>query len=884
MSSQLTRQNRKISFTLHRDLSIADIANKIKHISKGNEILLIQKRRIFFMATFKCHIELQQHTRKPIGTEITNISFTQSRDYSLDIIAKCIEQGQTIIPAALQSESMIVKLAGAKLESQQLFLVDIDSDVKAEFKALPMDDMVTRFKQYGINPSFTYHSFSHIEKYPKYRLAFAIDKAVTSEFERMLILRSLFEIAGKQSGRYFADTNCTNVNRLFFGTCHKVQWIDETAINNINSILVAVENIMKDKGREHRTTSRLFKAFYSKVGLVYDKKIGLVDAYTNYQNMHASPNCKDILYQFGDACNSYQLNIPLHKVSEVCHLMRLFEEGIDFDEPDRKVLMSNLLCLRGGEKFYIDTVNAKYLHQYVHKRTPEKEVAYWKKKKYAPKSCIHCTYYDECQPQGTNISSSIMRRNGAKIIPPKSIHTNSLDETRAKMADIFHNKLVPGKINVIKVDTGGGKTYFLQRLSNIAICTPNHKKALEIYNDRKQLGLDSILIPDLSKHLTPKMKALYAIGAVNEANLEIRLEASKAYKKWGMRSESGKAFIHYLETLERMKNEETVVIMTIQRAVNTTNFFGRKVVFDESPLDELLEMKTLSKQAVLDALDKEMLPSEMHQQIMKLKFQIEANDKNTGFSLIKAENDAIKKELSKYAQHLVEIGCTNLFHMLNAHTLYYNDDKIVCYRKRTLPPDCTIFSATLPEEIAKLVLGDIIHHDLGNIEIKGELLQYSPETYSRACLKNNTDILPDIVKKHLDCNFITFKKYEEQLWEMGIDDNKTMHFGALEGLNTFGGQDLVVIGTPYINPDAVKNYARAIGYECTIEKAMLRNVEFNGYKFRLTTFDNEVLRAIHLHLIWEQLQQAVGRARLVNHDCTVHVYAEVPVIGAKLAS
>ena len=56
----------------------------------------------------------------------------------------------------------------------------------------------------------------------------------------------------------------------------------------------------------------------------------------------------------------------------------------------------------------------------------------------------------------------------------------------------------------------------------------------------------------------------------------------------------------------------------------------------------------------------------------------------------------------------------------------------------------------------------------------------------------------------------------------------------------------------------------------------------NGYRFRFTTFKNENLRAIQFWMIESELEQAVGRARLLRNSCDVHLFSNFPLSQAKM--
>ena len=54
-------------------------------------------------------------------------------------------------------------------------------------------------------------------------------------------------------------------------------------------------------------------------------------------------------------------------------------------------------------------------------------------------------------------------------------------------------------------------------------------------------------------------------------------------------------------------------------------------------------------------------------------------------------------------------------------------------------------------------------------------------------------------------------------------------------------------------------------------------VEYNGYSFEVHTYDQPMLRKVHLWFLMSQIEQAVGRARLSRNSCTVRVFARFPV-------
>ena len=146
---------------------------------------------------------------------------------------------------------------------------------------------------------------------------------------------------------------------------------------------------------------------------------------------------------------------------------------------------------------------------------------------------------------------------------------------------------------------------------------------------------------------------------------------------------------------------------------------------------------------------------------------------------------------------------------------------------------------------------------------------------SRSCLKNNQGIVRRLIEKfHLDeDNVITFMK----------ENIGNLHFGNTEGSNSLEGKDILVIGTPYHAEFLYKLAAFSMGIDFDEdEKMTLQDVIYNGYAFKFTTFENEELRAVHFWMLESELEQAVGRARLLRNDCNVYLFSNFPLSQSKM--
>ena len=110
-----------------------------------------------------------------------------------------------------------------------------------------------------------------------------------------------------------------------------------------------------------------------------------------------------------------------------------------------------------------------------------------------------------------------------------------------------------------------------------------------------------------------------------------------------------------------------------------------------------------------------------------------------------------------------------------------------------------------------------------------------------------------------------------------------LHFGNTEGSNTLEGQDILVVGTPYHADFIYKLAAFTMDMDFDEdEEVEPQVVAHNGYRFRFTTFKDKYLQAIQFWMIESELEQAVGRARLLRNSCKVHLFSNFPLSQAKM--
>ena len=76
--------------------------------------------------------------------------------------------------------------------------------------------------------------------------------------------------------------------------------------------------------------------------------------------------------------------------------------------------------------------------------------------------------------------------------------------------------------------------------------------------------------------------------------------------------------------------------------------------------------------------------------------------------------------------------------------------------------------------------------------------------------------------------------------------------------------------------------AYQMGYNGMKDKLIYHQVEHNGFKFWFYTYKNELMRRIQFWMIESELEQSVGRARLLREDCTVYLFSDFPLMQSNI--
>ena len=93
----------------------------------------------------------------------------------------------------------------------------------------------------------------------------------------------------------------------------------------------------------------------------------------------------------------------------------------------------------------------------------------------------------------------------------------------------------------------------------------------------------------------------------------------------------------------------------------------------------------------------------------------------------------------------------------------------------------------------------------------------------------------------------------------------------------------MVVGVPHKPEYVYRLTAHALDIECENDTLAIRVTEANGFSFYMMTFKNKEMQKLQQYFLETDLEQAIGRARLLNKNCTVYVYSRYPAKQCVLA-
>ncbi len=582
-------------------------------------------------------------------------------------------------------------------------------------------------------------------------------------------------------------------------------------------------------------------------------------------------------------------------IRQKCRLFSEFEKGErELCHNELFGLLNNLINVDSGEKIFKDGLTG-YPGVYADDKIEkwERHCAYNKQEGYRPMRCDKfCPYCEECC-HGTNILSTAHQKRGTmEKLPDSDEEFFSLEEvqedTYQAIRDAFYAS--GNGIHVIKSMTAAGKTTSYVKIMKenpedcFLISAPTNLLKDEIYERAKKTGIKVHRTPSLEQikdsipdEIWDHIQYLYGSG---------QSRAVHAYIEKVLKKEDISCLRKYMKQKERLRNHHGNIITTHRYLLNMSQrqlsrydavIIDEDIIFKsiipnqcEIPKKELKELlKRISDRQLSKKIKRLLKLSETKSCI---ELDVIELDKNSGDDIIKEANSVFD---------IPSFCMAEKFYVCKASKDDSLEDDIIYFLKPAVFKNVKyiMVSATADEKICRDYFGwdRVNFYQCKRAAYQGRLYQYPRKSMSRASMANNPGIVDKLMER------FGVGKDEDKVITFMKENIGSLHFGNTEGSNTLEGENILVIGTPYHADFIYKLAAFTIGLDFDEDEEMERQlVTHNGYRFWFTTYKDENLRAVQFWMIESELEQAVGRARLLRNPCEVNLFSNFPLSQAEM--
>ena len=849
-----------------------------------------------------------KHEFERIKNDLAEKSTTFNRSNIKSLAKRIGEEGHSFCPATFKPDYNDISMSAEKFKQLQLFILDFSNGVTFE-------EVKKKAELYDLPILFAYEPFS--DEY-RFRVVFLNDTPVISFRIVRAIQQALITIFPE------ADSISREILKVNLGGNNLLHFDDSIPEINIETLFRSMSFYLMDRYGKHNYRRKLIE-FSKDTGIRLNRN-NLLDISilpisssaiskievdeSNIINDNNSPSSIILsnIINGEKLSKSYHINLidessnfsiikkksSIHKpyrsdtineIESTCRLYQDFQSGHKILNPNELYgLATNLVQIESGTSKFKHILKSNSYFDSLPKKHELWDYSLFYIRGCNPLDCEHfCPYKDSCN-HGTNILSTTKPRmerlaNYVEVFHP--LDEVQEDVTRA----IFEAHQVKGKmIQVIKAQTSIGKTTSYLKLmaahpsERFLIATPTNILKDEVYKKAVKMGIDVIKTPSLEaiKNEMPDevrrhIAYLYRTGQHRRVHPYIR----ETIKKKDI-----PCLREYLEERDKITSFNGSVITTHRYLLNMDE--TKLNDFDTIIIDEDIIFKSIiSNQgeitiSELNKLLESATDGRLREKISELIKHFES-DTNPTIQLPSFEWD-VKDDESEGMSTPFDIPsfclATHFYCRSVSKEKNLKEDTVTFLKPVTFKNMHYIMvSATVDEGICRKYFGDenVSFYECKKTEYKGTLNQYYMKSMSRSSIDNSPGIIKHLTEKFgiSEDRVITFMKYH-----IG-----TLHYGNTEGSNALEGQDILVIGTPYHAEFIYKLFAFSLGLDLDKDTEMKsdRIVTHNGYKFPFTTYDDEELRAIHFWMLESELEQAVGRARLLRHPCIVNLFSNFPL-------
>lgn len=827
-----------------------------------------------------------------------------------------------------------------------------EADMK-KYGLVTIEAIIERCRVYNLTPAFYYTTFSHMKEekgnVPKFRLVFITDNKITDIRVRNVVQMALMNIfpesdkACKDLSRVFfgsaqgvveidytntidiADTVQSMVNyiqatdaahaaRIIKGYCQTVGLNMTNGLPDIKEVDEIGENactliiyIIRLHGISPKTTKLNFNIEIGAYKIQVNKTEGKVKG--PKCNIEAVKSKADLVERF-----------DFDSLEENCELYSNFINGTHWPIHTEAMHIAQNLCnLKGGQLRFGEAID-KYDYTSDEAWNKKNSFSYYSRMGYAPSKCNNenCPFKESCEKNGLNMLHQVnnKRSNIRKI----EEETNTMElQTASEECEMAIRKGINENrqniMNLIIAPTGIGKSTMLQRLAEedpdsfkrTVVAFPNHKLLKEQVEKLKSYLPDLLYVHEAeydNEAIKASVSNMQCLGNYSEARktLERHVQELMILKEQVIGAEA-KSHVYdqiesissYLELSKIASTTTTPIFCTHKRLTMLNNKNIEKMIIDEDIVSTVVATMTLDIDSVRTARNRALE--------LKLKSLEMALEGLYGYleGLTKTENMVVD-----YPFQLAVVNAKEIKTLLKNYTPSFNiaealeikaaikssNGIITAYKTNKLPNvTATVLSATANETVYKALFPnrEIEVTRVENVETVGKVITHHAGM-SRNYLNQYFEKAVGKIKEEAPgvINIVSFKTFMSKFKKEGF--NMICNYGSSTGIDAFGGQDLVVVGTPHVNIVVYMLMAHVCGIKESIKMEMdYVNVKRNGFEFTFSTFNSNdtsstgnLIREIQFYLIESELIQAVGRARILRTNATVHLFSNLPIQGCKI--
>lgn len=564
-------------------------------------------------------------------------------------------------------------------------------------------------------------------------------------------------------------------------------------------------------------------------------------------------------------------NFKWEDLYDHCALYRDFYDGDRSNNSEGIIMLARNLCgAENGKKHFLEIINQNQDLFCANLHWNEILTAIIKNDMpFVP--CDQCEYCKWCNHAEHMLATAKPMKQEIRML--KKQEYVSIEEAEQDLHSAFERavSMDDNDIHIIKAQTGLGKTetylqYMMHTDKPLMIAVPTHELKSEIYRRAKSCGIEDIYCTPFlndfpfSDEIQTELDHLFQIGAGDQVlryltGMLIKLPQS---------SNDYTLIAEYLNQQKRASRFKGHIITTHAHFVYLSHecLDTHTVIIDEDILRTLLNTSSVpvSELRVLEKCS--CFSKEEYSKIRAFKYKRSYQQ----FRPINVYTDNAKmQEIQDFDSNIIGLLRSEYAYITNTEIHFIEEKKM---------PDCKVIllSATVDPELYRMLYPNrsIDYYECKKARYQGKIMQYTDSSYSRHALTNNEALLDKVKRMTVGSSVITFQEIEEEF-------HTRYHYGCIEGLNSLAGQPLAVVGLPNMHEVVYCLYGMRLGAELKKTRMYTHRIESNGYSFSLNTYQDDILRRVQLWMLSSQLEQAVGRARLLRNPAVVTVFAGFPV-------